>query len=243
MGIFKVQNISGNQYGRIYNGTTHETNRIEGASIKKVDDFNGAAVDTNQWTETETANATKAIALGLLTYSLTNANEAQDAGVFGVDVPFNIDKGVIMEARVRISTLPTVTAEVQIGLQNDAFVSDSQRIAGADEVAKHMMFVMNGASAAGTIVVYTDDGTVDNNAVATGVTISAAATYVFRIDASNPASVKFYINGVRVAASTTFKLNSTANLLVMPLVMVAKHDGAGLGVIVVDYVKVWQLSR
>jgi hypothetical protein len=243
MGIFKVQNISGNQYGRVYNGTTHETLRIEGASIVKTDDFHGAIVDTNQWTEVETANATKAIALGLLTYTLTNANEAQDAGIYSVDIPFNIDKGVIMEARVRVSVLPTVTSEVQILLQNDAFVSDSQRIAGADEVGKHMGFVMNGASAAGTIVIYTDDATVDNNAVATGVTIAATSTYVFRIDASTSSSVKFYINGVRVAASTTFKLNSAANLLVMPLVMAIKHDGAGLGAIIVDYVKVWQLSR
>jgi hypothetical protein len=56
-----------------------------------------------------------------------------------------------------------------------------------------------------------------------------------------PADVKFYIDGARVAASTTFDMSAVPTLKLQP---VARMDKAAantnLGVMEVDYIKVWQ---
>ncbi len=247
MSQIKAQNFSGNRYSRLYDPSTHETITILGAKKELIEDFRGAAVDTNLWTETDTADATKATALGLNTYTLLATAETEDAGIMGVDVRYNIDKGVIFEARFAVTVLPTVTSEFICGLQNDAWASGSNLVAGADEVNKHAFFVLNGAVGTGsTLVIYNDDGTDEHNATATGVTITAGATAyrIFRVDASNSASVKFYVDDVRVAASTTFKMSTVANLLTFPIVAMVKNGAnAGLGAFVLDYLKIWQLER
>jgi hypothetical protein len=227
-----------------YDGTTYET--VEPfAPVYLKDDFFGTALNTDLWTEVETNNATKAIAASCLLYTLTNTDQVQDAGVYGItDNAWNIDKGLIFEARLAVTVLPTVTSEVQIGVQNDAFVSDSQRVAGADEVAKHCLFVLNGATGTGaTLVIYSDDAGVDNDAVATGITVVAGVYHVYRMDFTNSADVKFYYDGTQVVSTSTVKMDTTANLMVKPLLMAIKHGGAGLGAISIDYVRIWQATR
>jgi hypothetical protein len=246
MGRYASQNFGTNQYTRIYDRSTYETIDIYGAKVKVIENFDKTAIDTTLWTEEVAAGGLSALTLGKPKYTLAVAAETQDAGIHGADVRYNIDKGVIFEARLAVSVLPTVTSELLIGLQNDAFASGSNLVAGADEVAKHSLFVLNGAVATGLdLVIYKDDG-VDQDAVDTGINITASATgfKVFRVDATNSASVKFYVDNVRVCASTTFKMNTVANLLVMPIVCLAKNGAnAGLGEIYLDYLKVWQLER
>jgi len=246
MSQIKAQNFSGNRYSRLYDPSTQETIDILGAKIKVLENFAGAAIDTNLWTEVDTADATKATALGLNTYTLLATAQTEDAGIMGVDVRYNIDKGVIFEARLSVSVLPTVTSEFILGLQNDAWASGSNLVAGADEVAKHAFFVLNGAVATGLdLVIYKDDG-VDQDAIDTGINITASATgfKIFRVDATNSASVKFYVDGVRVCPTTTFKMNTVAGLLVFPIAAMVKNGAnAGLGAFVLDYLKIWQLER
>lgn len=233
----------GNQLA-FYDGTTYETVRPV-APIYLFDDFLGTVVNTDYWTEVETANATKAIAASLLTYTCTNTDQIQDAGIYGKqDKPWNIDKGFIFEARLAVTVLPTVTTEVLIGVQNDDFLSNSNLVANADEVAAHSFFVLDGAVGTGsTLVIYSDDTGADNNAVATGITVVAGVYHVYRIDFTDSASVKFYYDGVQLAPATTFKMNTVAALTVQPLVMALKKAGAGLGAIVVDYIRLWQATR
>jgi len=227
-----------------YDEATFET-VLPLSPVVLMDDFFGTALNTDLWTEVDTNNATKALAASCLLYTLTNTDQVQDGGIYGKsDTPWNIDKGFIFETRVAVTVLPTVTSEVHIGFQNDAFVSDSQRVAGADEVNKHALFVLNGATGTGsTLVIYTDDGTVEQTALATGITIVAGAYHIFRIDCTNSADVKFYFDGVQLASATTVKMNSTAAMLVQPIVMASKHAGAGLGAISIDYIRCWQATR
>lgn len=224
-----------------YDNQTYET-VLPVAPVVLHDDFLGTIVDTNLWTEVESADSSKAIALSVLTYHLAVTGESEDAGIYGRDSKvWNIDKGLIFEARVALHVLPTSAAEVIIGVQNDSYGAASQRVAGTDEIDKHALFAF---IASGACVIYTDDGTVDHNAVATGITVVPDAYHIFRIDFTNSADVKFYIDGVNVAGGTTFKLNTVAALMVQPVVMVDKHTAdAGLGDIYVDYIKLWQASR
>ena len=77
-------------------------------------------------------------------------------------------------------------------------------------------------------------------AAATTTTLVAGTYYIFRIDCTTQSNIKFYINGTRVAASTTFNnAASAANSKCQPHFGLYKASGAGLGVLSVDYVKIW----
>ena len=55
---------------------------------------------------------------------------------------------------------------------------------------------------------------------------------------SDVTSIKFYIDGVRVAATTTFAFTATG--LVQPYLGLYKSTGLAVGTIAADYVKLWQ---
>jgi hypothetical protein len=253
MSIYGVQNILGNQYGRVYNKSTHETLRIEGASVFFADDFLGKyenvyiAADNSAgpWIEKLTGAAPPTIVMldsiggGALSFNLTADEQKQEAGIYFNNYKnFNIDKGVIFEARVAVHTAPTAQSELYFGVAND-YVEGPIAEADAGPTV-HALFCYDGAL---TPTIHTDDATTDTDAVATSVT-SVLDTYaIFRIDASVPASAKFYINGVRVGSSSTFDLSAGANVVVQPFIMAHKEAGVGVGSMYLDYVKMWQLSR
>lgn len=221
-----------------YDGSTYET--VEPfAPMVRYDDFLGTVVDTNFWTEVEVNDATKAIATSNLTYHLHVTAQTEDAGIYGNDdLVWSVDKGCIFEARCNVSVLPTLLAEMHIGLQGEAHVADDQ-VAAADDIDLHAFFVLDGS---GAIVIYTDDGANDNDAVATGVTAVPGTYNIFRIDCTDPTNVLFYIDGVQVAGSTTFDMSNGA-MMFQPSIIATKSGGAGLGDIMVDYIRVWQATR
>jgi len=51
--------------------------------------------------------------------------------------------------------------------------------------------------------------------------------------------VKFYIDGVAVGTGTTFSMANGTNVVTQPFLMAHKETSAGLGVLYVDYVKIW----
>jgi hypothetical protein len=249
MGIYAVQNLLGNQYGRVYKKSTHETLRIEGASVEFIDDFLGTVVATTAagvkgWTFKGTGAEVTPVVLanqstGVIQFGHDVTNEKQEAGIYlGDSLNFNLDKGVIFEARTCIHTTGTLQAEYYFGIAN-AYVEGP--IAEAD--AGPTIHALFNYDAALTPTIHTDDAVTDNNAIATGVT-SVADTYaVFRIDASVLTSVKFYINGARVGAATTFDMTNGTDVVVQPFIMAHKETSAGLGIYYLDYVKMWQLAR
>lgn len=254
MSVFKAQSLLGNQYVRVYNASTHETLRIEGAAYEFRDDFDQSVIQTTAagvkgWTVKDTGAATEALVAnqgcGVVSLNLTNANEKQEAGLYLADaLNFNLDKHVIFEARVAVHTTPVNQAELYFGLAN-AYVEGPIIEADAGPTI-HALFAVDAGALTSTI--HTDD-TVNETAaggVATGHTYVLDTYYVFRIDVTDPAKVKFYINGARKAPTTTFNMSQGANVVVQPFFMAHKEaDGAGTGAgsLYIDYVKVWQLER
>ena len=93
-------------------------------------------------------------------------------------------------------------------------------------VATNAWFMMDGSDSQSAVVVETDDAVTDNDDVATGVT-QAAVYKKYEIDfAQGLADVRFYADGARVAASTTFDMSGlTSGLNVQPYLNILKASG------------------
>jgi len=224
---------------RFFESTTQESIPI--APVSFYDDFL-TWLDTNVWTakDTSAAGATTPALLadgdnGVLNLMLDATNEKQESGVHWNDNrPIKLDHSPNFEARLTPHVLPTGQSELYFGLAGD-YVEGP--IAEADAgPAEHLFFCMDGS---GAVKIFTDDGTTNNDAVSTGVTLVADEYAVFRIDATDPTNILFYINGSRVAAGTTFSANAVPTLALQPFVICHKETGTGLGNLYVDYVRAW----
>ena len=253
MGKYRAQNFLGNQYTRIYDAATHETVDIIGAKVKFADDFNNTTIHSTAnegpWLAYDIhADATEAISAnasgGVVLLHIGATAAEQEAGLtFGDALTLNLDKGLVFEARCDVAVLPTGLGEIYFGLAN-GYVKG--RLAAADEgPTVHAVFHNSvfGGAAGGLVKIYTDDASTDNAAVTTATTVTAGTPAIFRIDVHDVTSVKFYINGARVAATTTFSMANGTNVVTQPYFMVYKDGGAGLGDLKIDYCRVWQLSR
>jgi hypothetical protein len=105
----------------------------------------------------------------------------------------------------------------------------SARNSTDDSVTINAWFRMQGSASTTAVVCETDDNTTDNDDKATGVTL-AAVYKTFKIDFMNGlADVRFYIDGERVAAATTFSMTGiTAGQNVQPIVQLSKASGTGV---------------
>jgi hypothetical protein len=221
-----------------YEGITHE--RVKPlAPVVFYDDFLGKGLQTTDvWTAIDVSTAgdtTPLIAAdvgnGVARFPLDVTSEAQESGfTWGDQRPLVLNQGLIFEARVALQTLPTLVSEAVWGLAGD-------KNAAADSVAESLWFKADGN---GAIVVENDDTSNTNDDIATGTTLTAGTFAVFRIDCVTITDCHFYINGARVAAGTTFNMSQVAALKLQPYFHIAKASGAGLGVLDVDYVRIWQ---
>ena len=231
-----------------YDGTTYET-VLPLAPVLLEDDFLGTAINADIWTDLDLNSATTtAPAASIFKCEIGQMNENAAAGLYGRDdKPWNIDKGLIFEARLAVVTAPTLTTEIGLGMMNDSYGAGSQRFMLADEVAKYAFFGLYTTSGAGLIpIIRTDDGTADSGIISTGKTLTLGTYYTFKIDFTNSASVLFFIDGVQMAPATTFKMNTAANLLTQPWIMVYKASDAttaAAGEFNLDYVRIWQATR
>jgi len=146
------------------------------------------------------------------------------------DRRFLITQGVVFEARVKLSVLPTTDTEAVWGLAGDY-------VKGPDNTVYNIFFTADGS---GEIFCEKDDGAGGTDQSATsGVTVTNTDWKVYRIDCRDVTSIKFYINGVQVAASTTFPYIATgAAATLQPYVGVYKLLN-GVGTLLVDYVRIW----
>jgi len=230
-------------------GSTYETVKPI-APIVFYDDFLGTVLNTDFWTDLDLNSATTAApALSVFDCEIGQVNENAAAGCYGKDdKAFNIGKGLIFECRLAVVTAPTLTTEIGFGVMNDSYGADSMRFLLADEVAKYAFFGFYTTVGAGLIpVIRTDDGTHDSGIISSAITAVALNAYhVYRIDFTSLEDVKFYIDGVGVATSTTFVMHTAASLTVQPWICVYKHDDAttsAAGEFKLDYVKMWQATR
>jgi hypothetical protein len=168
---------------------------------------------------------------GAAKLTLAATSEAEIVTLYLNDV-LNLDLAKLkhIEFIAKVAAIDSVTTLV-LGVgsaQNDT----------ADSVATNAWFRMEGSASTTAIVVETDDATNDNNDVATGETL-AAVYKKFTIDFENGLSdVRFFIDGARVAASTTFDMSDlTSGLNVQPMVQLQKASGTGVPSITIAAVK------
>jgi hypothetical protein len=163
--------------------------------------------------------------------ALTSASEAQSAVLYQGDTRvWSLDRGCVVDMRVKLKVLPTLAAKLVWGLVG-ALEDDP------DVIAHSVFFAATGS---GQVRCEMDDDVTDRSALS-GVTVLADEYHQFRIDASNKADVKFFIDGVPVATATTFNFAAVTTL---QLYFAAyKASGGGVGTLTVDAVRAWMVSR
>ena len=201
------------------------------------DDFLGRALEsTDRWMLRSLGFATETLKAGapngVLELALTAAVELQLAGVdWANQRSLVLNQCLGAEIRYRFTTLPAGASTAVFGLCGD-------HNAAIDTVAESLWFRHD---ASGAITVEHDDTVHESSKVATGVTLLAGQWVIVRIDCSVITDVKFYVNGNRVAASTTFDMSQVAALALQPVARLDKAAAApNVGVAEVDYIAVWQ---
>ncbi len=168
---------------------------------------------------------------GLVSIPLDATNEIQLSGLYwGDNRPLILNQGLNIEYRLALSVLPTGSVVFCAGLCGD-------HNAAVNTVAESIWFRADGS---GVITVETDDTVNETSLVSTGVTLTAGLFAILRIDCSNIASVKFYINGTQVATGTTFNMSQVAGLKLQPVVRIGKEAAATtVGTVQLDYAAYW----
>jgi hypothetical protein len=164
------------------------------------DDFVRKAIDTtNTWTALDVSAAglttpvlVASAANGVVSLPLDSTNEVQLAGLYwGDNRTLILNQGLVFEARYRLSVLPTGSVVACVGLAGN-------HNAAVNTVAESIWFRADGS---GAMTVETDDTVNETSQVATGTTLTTADWMIARIDCSTITDIKFFINGVRVAAA------------------------------------------
>lgn len=169
---------------------------------------------------------------GEATLSFDTQAEIQNVCLFQSDVlNFDIDLLRSIEFRIKMGQAALgATSQLAFGLcsaRNDAI----------DSLAQAACFRVIGADSTTGVVVESDDGTNENNDVATGKTlINAYKKFVINF-AGGKSDVRFFIDGDRVAASTTFDMSAYAAGL-QPFVQISKTADANANSVVIDYIKI-----
>jgi len=225
-----------------YDKSTYETLQAM-YPISFYDDFTGADVvipatgaDESgcKWTKKIVGAAPPTVAAasstvdGFILCSLTNADQKQDAALHMDDqLCFSLAQDIIFEARVAVTTVPTDVAIASWGLWGAWADGGSAYRVGFECIA------------GGTVNCECDDNATDTSA-SSGETLSASEYHIYRIDCTAQTNIKFYIDGVRVCATSTFNnAASAANSKCQPHFGLYKASGTGVGVMSVDYCKIW----
>ena len=169
----------------------------------------------HQWTITETSSAgTPTFAAvddgGAPGVKLTfdNTNEEQNICLSSGDILWcDIDKIVQATFRVKFGgTAKDAATTAAWGLA-------SERNDAIDSIAEAALFRLAGTSTTTEIVVETDDGTTNNDDVATGKTLSTTALDFTISFATGKSDVRFFIDGQPVATGTTFDMSGYSGSL------------------------------
>ena len=201
--------------------------------ITKVENYDRAQAFTTTpgeggWTIADTSAAGTPTYLcitedgGAAKLTLAATSEAENVCLYYNDVlPLDLASLHRIEFVAKVAGIDAVTTLV--------FGLGDARNDTPDTVATNCWFRMEGSVSTSNIVVESDDGTTDNDDKATGVTLSS--TYKkFVIDFTNGLSdIRFFIDGERVAAATTFTLaNITSGQNVQPMIQLQKASGTGV---------------
>lgn len=161
---------------------------------------------------------------GEITALLENTSEAMTAGFdWGDQVLIPANKGWIFECLFKVDTTAITTAEVVVVGMGSAFN------ATLSSVVTNAWFRLTASMA---LLAETDDGTTDNDAQSTGVTLVAGTYAYLRIDATSKRAVKFYVNNKLV--KTLSAAAWTASMLLQPVCYVQKSTGTTTPQVTID---------
>jgi hypothetical protein len=206
------------------------------------DDFNGtvatlpaSADPATAWLVDDTSSSgTPTYTKGTSEATLTLAATSEIENVclhFGDALDFDIDLIQRLEMRVKIGASTFTSGSIL------CFGLGSARDDTANSVVANAWFRMEGASSTTLVYLESDDGVRDNDDISSGVTLGTSYKE-FVIDfTGGKQDVKFYIDGQRVGATTTFDM-SGYSLGLQPIVQLQKAANANVDSVIVDYVKV-----
>jgi hypothetical protein len=205
------------------------------------DDFRGAvatlpvsADPATPWLVVDTSAAgapTYTRGTSVATLKLAATSEVENVCLaFGDALGIDIDDLQSIEMRVRLDAVLTTGTELVFGL-------GSARNDTTDSVTANAWFKMVGATSTTLVVVETDDGTRDNDDVATGVTLGTSFKKFYIDFTGGKSNVEFYIDGVRVAPATTFDMSAYSSGL-QPIVQIQKAANTNVNGVIIDYVEV-----
>lgn len=228
-----------------FESTTNETTGVPGASLLLNDDFLNpslvvpavASLESGVLWAKKTVGTPGGVAgvangtNGTVLCALAATSEKEDAALYAGDqLAFSVLQGLVFEARVQLSVIPTTLGQATIGVT-------SAWADGHDAITYSAFFT---ARASGELFCDTDDNVTDKD-VTSGTTVILTDWVILKIDMSDPLNILFFINGARVASGTTFGwAASAANSKVQPFLGVYKASGTGVASLTVDYVRVWQ---
>ena len=206
------------------------------------DDFNGAvatfptsADPATPWLVADTSSAgspvyTKGTSEATLTLAATSEVENVCLS-FGDALDIDIDDIQRVEMRVKISASTFTSGSIL------AFGLGSARNDTLDSVTANAWFRMEGANSTTLVYCESDDGVNDNDDKSSGVTLGTSFKE-FVIDfTGGKSNVKFFIDGQRVASTTTFDMSNYSSGL-QPIVQIQKAANTNANGVVVDYVKI-----
>ena len=224
-----------------YDDVTGETIQANYA-IQFVEDFLGAAGGsafdgTEIWNVVDVGGATEAIVAdssnGQFLLHLAATNEAEDAVLYQNDnKTFDVGLGLIIEFRLNMAVVPGTGVVAVFGMCGDHNLDK-------DSATEQAWFRLQASAA---LLCESDDTTNNNDDISAGLTLVAGTYYTFKIDFTDLTDVKFYVDGSRVCASTTFDMSNltAAEQQMQPYFSLDKASGTGLGDLNIDYVKIWQ---
>lgn len=165
---------------------------------------------------------------GIIRLALDATSEKQEASLYANDaLNWDMTKSAIWEARISNHVLPTGVVEMVFGLQ-------SAWIDGPDNASFYAEFQQ---LSSGVVNMRTKDG-VNTKSNAAGVTMVADAFHIFRIDATDPTNVRFFIDGVETSTAGQMTFAATgSNAVLQPYVSVYKASGTGVGTLDVDMIQ------
>jgi len=163
--------------------------------------------------------------------TLAATSEVENLCLYHGDaLSFDIDLIQRIQMRVKIGAAFTTGSELVFGL-------GSARSDTTDSVAANAWFKMVGASSTTLVYCESDDGTRDNDDISSGQTLGTTFKEFIIDFTGGKSNVKFYIDGQRVAASTTFDMSAYSSGL-QPIVQLQKAANTNVDAVTIDYISI-----
>lgn len=182
---------------------------------------------------------------GRTTFRCSTASETQEVGVtFGDRLLLDPNKKLNFEIKMKVKVPPSAASKetLSFGLLFGNWIATSGSTFGPATVAKRVLFRLDySASTLSTLAINTDDNTRDVTGTY-GTTIADEQELILRVDMSSLSNVKFYLNGARILATTTFNMSGLgASDFGQPFIAVSKYNtpGAAVPELDVEYLSYW----